>query len=88
MSAITLPFVYSTNTLAGAATPPVNVENILTYDKQAIPNTQTENIPDAYRIVFHTSEYGVAKDITWRYADQATLDADYVLLLAATATTL
>ena len=52
MSAITLPFLRSANTLAGADTPPVNVENVLTFEKQTIPNTQSESIPDTYRIVF------------------------------------
>jgi len=88
MSAITLPFLRSANTLAGADTPPVNVENVLTFEKQTIPNTQSESIPDTYRIVFQTSQYGVAKEITWEYASSALMDTDYTNLLAATTTTL
>lgn len=78
MSALAVPFVFSTAVQSGASDM-VNVEQV-----SAITRVTAEGQKNVYQIVFHLQNNGVGTPnwITWSYDRSPDRDADYDGLLA------
>lgn len=82
MSALSTPFIHTTKTIDGVATP-INIEQITGIDKITISENQAIGSRPVYDIIFIVGNHGMnPKEIKWRYADEETRDDDYDGILA------
>ncbi len=87
MSAIATPMIHTTNALVNPSEM-VNIELCRGIAKvDSVPPTGVNQRP-TYDIVFHIGESatGTPATIKWKYEDDTTRDADYLLVFAAAST--
>jgi len=86
MSALTTPFIHTSNTIDAVATP-VNAEQVVSIDKVSIDANSAIGSRATYDIVFNVNGgSSLTSKITWRYETENLRDTDYDDVLATVST--
>lgn len=92
MSALATPMISSpnvSNPMSSGNSEPVNAEFCKTFTETTIPDTANSSSTPKYAIVFDIlSTDGQPKSVKWIYDDEATRDADTLLVEAVIVTSI
>lgn len=81
MSAITKPLTHSTNVISGKSDA-INIEHAAAITTIVADPASSSNTAGTYSIVFKfRGENTTPQEITWKYVDEVTMQADYDTLL-------
>ncbi len=76
MSALAKPMIKPASATSGSA---INAEKVLSYEKESVVNAVGSS-NGIFRINFTFQQGHAPHIVSWEYADQATMDADFALL--------